>query len=522
MELDPLLLSRVQFAGTIMFHYLFPPLTIGMGVILVYLDGMRLRTGEAIYDRAARFWTGIFALNFAMGVATGIVMEFEFGTNWARYSRFVGDVFGSALAAEGLFAFFLESGFLALLVFGWDRVSPRMHFFSTCMVALGSVFSSIWIVVANSWQQTPAGHHIVPVMRDGAPWIVDGVPLMRAEIVDFWAMFFNPSSMHRLTHVLIGCFIAGGFFVLSISAWYLLHDRHREFAERSFRGALVLSTVASLAALVSGHFQAQSVYEHQPAKLAAMQGQFETGVGDLKLLGWPDEEAGRVLFKLAIPGGLSFLLFEDASKPVDGLDRFRPEDRPSVLLPFLTYHVMIGLGMFFIAVTLTACFFWWRGSLFAQRWLLWIFVFAIVAAMVANQAGWVSAETGRQPWIVHPEVPRDEAGRLVLGPSGYVEYDETQGLRTRDAHSEMLSGGQVLTSIVLFGLIYSLLFAVWIFVLNMKIQRGPDEGKDEPGRAPPPEESERGALMDAMSTRPAHSGSLTGATRREGGGGGRG
>jgi cytochrome d ubiquinol oxidase subunit I len=243
---DVLLLSRIQFAFTIMFHYIFPPLTIGLAVVLVYLDGRSLQNGDPVYGSAARFWTRIFALNFAVGVATGIVMEFQFGTNWATYSRFVGDVFGSALAAEGIFAFFLESGFLAVLVFGWNRVGPRMHFFATCMVALGSIFSSIWIVVANSWQQTPAGSHIVPVLRDGVPWVIDGVPMMRAEIVDFWAMVLSPSSVHRLVHVWIGCFIMGGFFVMSISAWYLLRDRHREFAERSFNGALVLATLASL------------------------------------------------------------------------------------------------------------------------------------------------------------------------------------------------------------------------------------------------------------------------------------
>src|SRR5689334_9050743 len=214
MDLDVVFLSRLQFAFTIMFHYLFPPLTIGMGVVLVYLEGMYLRTCESIYETAAKFWTSLFAVSFAMGVATGIVMEFQFGTNWAVYSRFVGDVFGSALASEGIFAFFLESGFLAVLVFGWDRVSPRVHLFSTLMVFVGSVFSSVWIVIANSWQQTPAGHRVVGTGED---W--------RAEIVDFWAMVFNPSSMDRLTHVLLGAFLVGGFFVMSISAYYILKGR---------------------------------------------------------------------------------------------------------------------------------------------------------------------------------------------------------------------------------------------------------------------------------------------------------
>src|SRR3954470_24744899 len=216
---DVFLLSRIQFALTIMFHYIFPPLSIGLGAIMVIMEGMYLRTGDLRYHAMTRFWSKIFAVNFAMGVATGIVMEFQFGTNWAAYSRYVGDVFGSALAAEGIFAFFLESGFLAVLVFGWDRVGKRMHFLATVMVAFGSIFSAVWIVVANSWMHTPAGFEIV-----------DG----RAVITDFWAMVFNPSSMNRLVHVLLGSFIQGAFFVTSISAYYILRNRHLDFAKSSF------------------------------------------------------------------------------------------------------------------------------------------------------------------------------------------------------------------------------------------------------------------------------------------------
>jgi cytochrome d ubiquinol oxidase subunit I len=431
-------------------------------------------------------------------------MEFQFGTNWATYSRFVGDVFGSALAAEGIFAFFLESGFLAVLVFGWNRVGPRMHFFSTCMVALGSVFSSIWIIVANSWQQTPAGHHIVPVLRDGSPWVVDGVPVLRAEIVDFAAMILNPSMLHRLLHVWIGCLIAGGFFVMSISAWYLLKGHHREFALHSFRGALVLATVASLASLASGHFQARNVYSTQPAKLAAMEGHFETGRGDLTLFGLPNEQAKTVHLKVALPGGLSFMLFDDFESPVVGLDRFRREDRPGVLIPFASYHLTVGLGMFFIGVTLLACFLWWRGRLFEQRWLLWIFVFAVVAALAANEVGWVAAETGRQPWIVHPPVPHDAGGILVLNDAGVVEYDESLGLRTAHALSKTVDTEQVVGSIIMFGVIYALLFAVWIFVLNDKIQKGP-----EPVEGAPSERDEASGFFSVATRRPAHSDSLT-------------
>ena len=502
--MDVVMLSRIQFAFTIMFHYLFPPLTIGMGIVLVYLDGMSLRTGKPIYAQAARFWTRIFALNFAVGVATGIVMEFEFGTNWATYSRFVGDVFGSALAAEGIFAFFLESGFLALLVFGWDKVGPRMHFFATCMVALGSIFSSIWIVIANSWQQTPEGHHIVPILRDGVPWVVDGVPMMRAEIVDFWAMVTNPSAIHRLVHVWLGCFIMGGFFIMSISAWYLLKGRHREFAEHSFRGALFLATFASLAIGVSGHFQADAVYHNQPAKLAAFEAHFETGPADMTIFGIPDGETGEIHGQIAIPGGLSFLIHQDFDETVIGLDRFRPEDRPPVLIPFVTYHLMVGLGTAFVGLTLLACFLLWRGSLFQQRWLLWIFVFGVVGPVIANQTGWIAAEVGRQPWIVHPPVPYDAAGELVVGADGFVQYDESVALRTTDGVSKAVSAEQVLGSIIMFVLIYSLLGAVWIMLLNDKIQKGPEP---LPERTPAPE---RGGFLDVAAGRAGRESSLTG------------
>lgn len=281
--MDVVLLSRLQFALTIMFHYIFPPLTIGLSLVIVWLLALRLKTGEAIYDAAARFWTRIFGVNFAVGVATGIVMEFQFGTNWAVYSRYVGDVFGSALAAEGIFAFFLESGFLAVLLFGWDRVSPRFHLFSATMVCLGSIFSSIWITVANSWQQTPAGF----TLRQHT---VGERTVLRAEITDFWAMVFNPSSMHRLVHVWFGAFLLGAFFVLSIAAWYLLRGRHVELARRSFTGALILATVFSLAQLVSGDLQAVNVAEHQPAKLAAMEGCRPSP--PTSSAGWPPRSGG--------------------------------------------------------------------------------------------------------------------------------------------------------------------------------------------------------------------------------------
>ncbi len=445
-----LILSRLQFAFTAMFHYIFPPLAIGMGVLLVFFEGMYLKTKNPLYESITKFWVKIFGLNFAIGVASGIVLEFEFGTNWSVYSRFVGDVFGSALAAEGIFAFFLESGFLALLVFGWDRVSPRMHFFSTIMVSVGSIFSSIWIVVANSWQQTPTGYHLVERT-------VGGVTTVRAEITDFWALVFNPSSVDRIVHVWLAAFTVGGFFVMSIAAYYLLKGRHREFAKKSFAAGLVLAAIASILSLVQGHGQAVTVSQTQPAKMAAFEGVFETTEGGTPLcvFGIPDEEAGEVKGAISIPGLLSYLVHGDRSTPVTGLDAFAPEDRPPVFISFASYHIMIGLGMLFIFLTLLGLFFLWRGTLFDKRWLLWVFVFVVIAPFVANEVGWVAAEVGRQPWIVYGE------------------------LRTADAFSPNLTNQQVLSSIIMFGVIYSLLFTVWIFVLNDKIRKGPEAPKDE-------------------------------------------
>ncbi|QEG23725.1 cytochrome ubiquinol oxidase subunit I [Mariniblastus fucicola] len=477
-EMDVVMLSRIQFALTIMFHYLFPPLTIGLGVIIAWLEGMFLWKKEQIYMDAARFWTGIFGVNFAIGVATGIVMEFEFGTNWAMYSRFVGDVFGSALAAEGIFAFFLESGFLAILVYGHDRVSPAFHFFAACMVALGSIFSSVWITIANSWQQTPAGHEIVQMTRNGEPWFVDGQPIMRAEIVDFWAMVFNPSTMHRLIHVWLGCFIMGACLVLSISAWYLIRGKHEEFAKKSLTGGLFLCLFSCLAMFVSGHFQAKMVYEHQPAKLAAFEGHFETGPAGMSLVGIPNEETESIDMNVEVPGALSFLVHEDFNEDVIGLDKFKPEDRPPVKIPYFAYHIMIGTGVSLTGLMVLSTFWLWRGTLFDKRWVMWLFVISIVPAIAGNEAGWVATEVGRQPWIVQAPLKVDESGVRVEDESGQFIYESELGLRTNDAVSKAITSEQVLTSIIMFGAIYFLLGILWLFVLNRKIQAGPPHKDD--------------------------------------------
>lgn len=449
--MDLVFLSRLQFATTIMYHYLFPPLTIGLGTIMAILEGLYLATRQPVYESAARFWAGLFAANFAMGVATGIVMEFQFGTNWASYSRFVGDVFGSALAAEGVFAFFLESGFLAVVVFGWDRVSRGMHFFATSMVALGSIFSAIWIVVADSWMQTPAGHRIVT-----------HAGVTRAETADFWAVVFNPSSMIRLTHTLVGAMILGAFFVMSISAFYVLKGRHLEVARRSFLVALVWGALFSWGALVSGDRHGKEVAQYQPAKLAAFEGHFATGTdgAPLHVFGIPDERAGVVRYAVEIPGGLSYLVWGDFHKPVKGLDQFPPGDRPPVAPTFYAFHLMVALGCAFIALTTVGLFFWWRGTLFNQRWLLWVFVVAVLGPYAANEVGWVTAEVGRQPWLVYGL------------------------LRTGAGVSRAVAANAVLGSILMFGFIYALLFAVWVYVMHGKIHHGPEPVGPEPAGKP--------------------------------------
>jgi len=442
--MDAVILSRLQFALTAMFHYLFPPLAIGVGGFLVFWEAKYLVTKDPLYEKATKFWTKIFALNFVLGVASGIVLEFQFGTNWAVYSRYVGDIFGSALAAEGIFAFFLESSFLALLVFGWDRVSPRMHFLATLLVFLGAVFSAFWIIVAVSWQHTPAGF----VLRE--VWTPTG-PIKRAELTDFWSAVFNPSMVDRLIHVLLGAFIAGGFFIMSISAYYLINQRHAPMARKCFASALIATAIASLAMLISGDSSARMIARYQPAKLAAMEGLFRTTEGGtpIQVFGIPDTNAKTVRFNIQMPGVLSFLAHRDFDLPVAGLDQFGI-DVPPVELPFFAFHLMVALGVYFIALTLFALWRLRKGTLFQERRLLWIFVYSVIGPLVANQLGWVATEVGRQPWIVYHQ------------------------LRTSEAVSRNLAASQVAGSFAVFCLIYLALFALWVYLLNEKIQRGPD------------------------------------------------
>jgi len=438
--MDALFLSRIQFALTSMFHYIYPPMSIGLGLVLALTEGIYIKTKNPLYKQLTRFWASVFALTFALGVATGLVQVFGFGTNWASYSRFVGDVFGSALGAEGIFAFFLESGFLGVMLFGWNKVSEKMHYFSTCMVALGAHFSAIWIVVANSWMQTPAGFKIVGTGSDA-----------RAVVTDFWQMVFNPSSVDRLIHVILGCWLSGIFLVISISAYYFLKQRHLDFAKASMKLGLGLGLIVLILQLISADSTSRGVAKNQPEKLAAMEGVFETKPHvPLTVLGWVDVEKGKVI-GLKIPSFLSFLIYHDTSQPVQGFDQIPPQERPPIQIVFQAFHIMIWCwGLMFLS-TLLGIFYWRKDRLANTKWPLYLLVISVAFPHVANQVGWVTAEVGRQPWLVYKQ------------------------LLTANGVSKSIAAAQVVTSIAMFLVIYTLLFVLFIYLLDRKIKHGPEQ-----------------------------------------------
>jgi cytochrome d ubiquinol oxidase subunit I len=435
----------------------------------------------------------VFGLVFAIGVATGIVMEFEFGTNWAAYSRFVGDIFGSALAAEGIFAFFLESGFLALLLFGWDKVGPKMHFFATCMVCLGSHFSAVWIVVANSWMQTPAGYHLEKFVSGVATPLPSGyvvqaedVGHVRAVVDNFWDMVLNPSSLERLSHVVLGAWLTGAFLIISISAWYLLKGKHLTFAKASLKVAVIFAACTCVLQMISADSTARGVVRNQPIKLAAMEGVYKTEeYTPMTLFGYVDTAKHEAVGP-KIPALLSFLCFHDFRTAVTGLDdlptdaflasehpeltKEQAESKRSSYWPmvgavFQCYHIMIIVASAIFGISFLALALLWKGWIFRTdllwvRAFLWVLVFSVLAPQICNQAGWFTAELGRQPWIVY---------NLLL---------TSQGL------SRAVAAEQVVFSIILFTLIYILLFTTFIYLLNKKIQHGPVDDEGHHTKAP--------------------------------------
>ncbi len=444
--MDILFLSRIQFALNTCFHYLYPPISIGIGLMLVIMEGMYLKTRNLKYKEMTQFWIGIFALTFALGVATGLVQAFAFGTNWARYSRFVGDVFGSALASEGVFAFFLESGFLGILLFGWDRVGPKLHYLSTICVCLGAHFSAVWIIVANSWMQTPAGFRIVET------------PLgPRAEVTEFWQVVFNPSTLDRLCHVILGCWLTGAFFVVSVAAYYLLKNKHKEIAASMMHIGLLMSFIFLILQLVSGDSSARLVAKYQPAKLAAFEGIYKTAPSTpVSVIGWVDKKEEKV-HSIKIPGALSFMTYHDLKTPVTGLDQIPRDEWPNVPFVFQTYHIMVMMWTFMFLIALFGFYYWKKRRLQEKKWLLWTMIFSVLLPHIAQQCGWISAEVGRQPWIVW------------------------KLLRTSQGVSTSIVSGQVFGSITMFLFIYILLFCLFIFLLDRKIKHGPEEVRSHPG-----------------------------------------
>jgi cytochrome d ubiquinol oxidase subunit I len=442
--MDVVLLSRIQFGFTIAFHYLFPPLSIGLSLMIVIMEGMYMVTKKEAHRQMAKFWVNIFALSFAMGVASGIVQVFAFGNNWARYSKFVGDVFGSALAAEGIFAFFLEAGFLGLMLFGWDKVKPAIHYLSTILVAFGAHFSAIWICIANSWMQTPAGFKILGEGRES-----------RAVVTHFWEVIFNPSSLTRITHVLIGCWLTGVFIVLSVSAYYMLKKRHLKFAEMTMKIGLIVGSILVVVQLISADQSAQVVAKHQPEKLAAMEGIFHTKPhSPMTIMGYPDMKEKKVI-GLQIPSLLSLLTYRNPETPVTGLDKFDSKDWPNVPIVFQTYHIMIYCWGFMVLCVILGWIFWCKKTLHRNKCVLSLLCLSVIFPYISNQAGWYTAEFGRQPWIVY------------------------HLLRTREGVSKSIQASQVLGSLIMFFVIYTLLFILFLFLLDRKIKHGPQEGESQ-------------------------------------------
>lgn len=434
--MDPVLLARIQFAVTIGFHYIFPPLTLGLTFLIVVFLGLNLKTRDALYDKIAQFWIGILVIIFSVGVATGIVMEFQFGTNWEKYSRFVGDIFGAPLAAEGIFAFFLESSFLAVLIFGKNRVSKKFYFFSALMVTIGSIMSGFWIIVANSWQQTPAGYQIV-----GG----------RAELTDFWAAVFNPSTLQRFSHAIVGGWVAGAYLVAGLSAYFLLKKRHLVFAKKSIKIALIFALFSSLLQIELGHLHAVQVTRTQPEKFATFEAMFETQEwAPLVIFGIPNKKERKIDFEISIPGLMSIMVGLPPDYEVKGLNEFAEEDLPPLFIPFFSYRVMVGLGFLFVLTSLIGLWLYWKDKLADQSLFLKFLMLMIPLPIIANEAGWIAAEVGRQPWIVYRE------------------------LKTADAISSVVSAGEILFSLILFSLLYSVMLALFIFLIAKKMKKGPD------------------------------------------------
>ncbi len=450
---DVVLLSRIQFALTVAYHFLFVPLSIGLGLIMAIFATKYHRSRSEQDGNAMRFWVRIFTTTFAIGVATGITMEFSFGTNWADYSRFVGDIFGAPLAAEALFAFFLESVFLGILLFGRNKVSSLFYTVSAWLVWAGSCLSALWIIIANSWMQTPAGAELA---ADGS----------KAIITDFLAAAFNPSTLPRYTHVVVALLIMGAFASMCVGAWYLLKGKHTDFAMKTVKIGAAVGMVASCAMIVTAHSSAVQVSQEQPTKLAMMEGMYGDEVPPLYAFGWVDEENQQVITPFAIPGGTSFLATGTWDTEYQGLNSLAQTDKYAdvdvanmpVNLVFQSYHLMVAMyGLIMLTVILALVFTLRGGRIRTMRWLQKLLVVAPLFPLIAIQVGWITAEVGRQPWVVYPS---------TSGPDGVA-------LLTQNAISQSVSAPELLTTLALFIAVYVFLFVGWARVISHFIKRGP-------------------------------------------------
>ncbi len=435
--MDVVALAKLQFAFTVAYHFLFVPLSIGIGLVVVLFERRYYKSGKPEDMAASNLWIKIFAATFALGVATGITMEFAFGTNWATYSRFVGDIFGAPLAAEGLFAFFLESTFLGILIFGRNRVSKKFYYVSAWLVWLGSLLSALWIIIANSWMQTPAGYKVVETAQGP-----------KAVLTSFFAAGFNPSTLPRYAHTVNSVLITGGFVAAAIGAYYLRKGINKDFGRQAISYGLIIAVIGSLAIALTGHFQAIVVANYQPTKLAAMEGHWETGPVPFGLVGWVDT-ANQTTKALEIPGVTSFLASASFATPYKGLNDFAPADLPPIQATYQTYHFMI-LGFFLLV--LFSAWFWWAnrtGKLEKTPWMLTALLWLWLLPEAAIQLGWATAEIGRQPWIVWNE------------------------LRTVDAISKVVPAYQIALTLAIFVVIYGLLLVGWWRVVSGIIKKGP-------------------------------------------------
>lgn len=446
MDFDATFLARIQFAFTVSFHIIFPSFTIGLAAFIATLLVRWRMTGHDHLHRLARFWTKIFAVSFAMGVVSGIVLSYEFGTNWSRFSVVAGNVTGPLLGYEVLTAFFLEASFLGIMLFGWNRVSPNLHVTAAVLVAIGTSISAFWILAANSWMQTPAGHEV----RDGIAY-----PVSWLEII------FNPSFPYRFSHMFTAAYLTTSLVVAAVGARYLLAGRFVEESKTMLRMGIGMVAVLAPLQLVIGDAHGLNTAKHQPVKVAAMEAHWDgSKPADLVLFAWPNEAEERNDYEISIPNIASLIITHDVNGLFKGLKDFAPQDRPPVKPVFFAFRVMVGIGMLMIAAGLIGAFLWWRGLLFNARWYLWPLSLAWPAGFIAILAGWWVTEAGRQPWLVYGI------------------------LRTKDAASPV-SAEAVLTTLIAFVIVYSIVFSMGIYYINRLIEKGPTGASVKPSEGVP-------------------------------------